>query len=97
MLFRAGPELSATPYREGSLLLPSSGRRGCVQQGEQENWASLGAGGGCLEEGGRKYSLALPLLFVALWIWEILGLENNRLKLKGTGRFLFILLLFIFE
>lgn len=104
MLFRADLDLSAVPSREGSLLLPPSGQaRLCRpgkarKQGNRRNWLLLARGGGCLEGGGRKFSSAPALLFVALWIWETLGVENNRPKLKGTGGlFFFILLLFIFE
>ena len=67
------------------------------KQGTQRSKLHLARGGGSLEAGGRKYSLVLSLLFVVLLdLSEILGKENKRLNLKGTGVF-FILLLFIFE
>lgn len=67
------------------------------RQGNQKNKLLFACGGGCLKEGGRKYSLVLSLLFVVLVdLSGILGIENKRPNLKGTGVF-FILLLFIFE
>ena len=100
--FELSLDPSRVPCQEGSLRLPSSGRKGCAdpvkrKQGNQRSKLHLARGGGSLEAGGRKYSLVLSLLFVVLLdLSEILGKENKRLNLKGTGVF-FILLLFIFE
>lgn len=105
LLFKADHNLCAVPCWEGSLTLPSSGRRGSTarkteKQGNQGGELHLARGGGPLEEGGRNYSSSPPppppCYSRCRWILGIMGIENNRLNLKGTAVF-FTLLLFISE
>lgn len=94
MLFRADLDLSAVPSRQGSLLLPPSGQaRLCRpgkarKQGNRRNWLLLARGGGC-GAGGAGIQLSSATAVCSPWIWETLGVENNRPKLKGTGGFFF--------
>lgn len=103
MLFRADHRLAAIPPREGSLALPSSGRRGSVAWAQLTNKrlpekpASLCAGGGCGGERRENRNCSLTAVFLVPVDLGSLGKRIIRLSEFERHRSFYILVLFIFE